>query len=164
MTNIFKTLYIKSTGYSYTHLGRMFLRMFVGVMLIQFALRQLVHPDDLSRMLPSINGMISEGTLIAVLVVEIACSFFIMVGFMTRVMVVPPFIIMLLAEIHSLASSAIPAYEMTWNSPCYIPMFFLGIYFFILLVGPGKISFDYFISLHFIHLADHDEEEELEEV
>ncbi len=43
-------------------------------------------------------------------------------------------------------------------------MFFLGIYFFILLVGPGKISFDYFLSLHFIHHDDQNEEDELEEV
>ena len=164
MTNIFKTLYIRTTGYSYTNLGRMFLRMFVGVMLIQFALRQIMHLDEMARMIPAFPGMGPEVTLVTAIVIEIACSFFIMVGFLTRLMVVPPFILMTLAEIHTLTSSSVPAYEMTWNQPCYIPMFFLGIYFFILLVGPGNISFDYFLSLHFIHQDDQDEEDELEEV
>lgn len=36
MTNIFKLIYIRSTGYSYTNMGRLFLRLFVGVMLMQF--------------------------------------------------------------------------------------------------------------------------------
>ena len=42
-------------------------------------------------------------------------------------------------------------------------MMFIGIYFFILLVGPGKISADYFLSLHIIH-TDNKSESELEEV
>ncbi len=117
MTNIFKTLYIRTTGYSYTHLGRMFLRMFVGVMLIQFALRQIMHLDEMARMIPAFPGMGPEVTLVTAIVIEIACSFFIMVGFLTRLMVVPPFILMTLAEIHTLTSSSVPAYEMTWNQP-----------------------------------------------
>ena len=40
---------------------------------------------------------------------------------------------------------------------------FLGIYFFILLVGPGKISVDYFLSLYLLHSND-ESESELEEV
>ena len=40
---------------------------------------------------------------------------------------------------------------------------FLGIYFFIFIVGPGKISIDYFLSLHLLH-SDNKSESELEEV
>ena len=40
---------------------------------------------------------------------------------------------------------------------------FLGIYFFILLVGPGKISVDYFLSLHILH-SNNQSESQLEEV
>ena len=41
MSNILKTIYIRTTGYSYTNLGRLFLRLFVGIMLMQFGIRQL---------------------------------------------------------------------------------------------------------------------------
>ena len=41
---------------------------------------------------------------------------------------------------------------------------FIGIYIYILLAGPGRISFDYFISLRIIEARGSAEEEELEEV
>ena len=59
MTNIFKTLYIRTTGYSlypsWTHVppgvfGK-------RVMLIQFALRQIMHHlDEMARMIPRVPG------------------------------------------------------------------------------------------------------------
>ncbi len=133
-------------------------------MLIQFALRQIMHLDEMARMIPAFPGMGPEVTLVTAIVIEIACSFFIMVGFLTRLMVVPPFILMTLAEIHTLTSSSVPAYEMTWNQPLLYPHVLSRHLLFILLVGPGKISFDYFLSLHFIHHDDQNEEDELEEV
>lgn len=87
-----------------------------------------------------------------------------MVGFCTRMMAVPPFIAMVVAEHYLLSNSPVSApYMLSWGDPGYVPMLFLGIYFFIFLVGPGKISVDYFLSLHFIH-TDDKSESELEEV
>lgn len=50
--------------------------------------------------------------------------------------------------------------------PGYLPLMFIGIYLFILLAGPGKISLDYFISIFIISARgkDQSETEELEEV
>ena len=48
--------------------------------------------------------------------------------------------------------------------PVYLPIMFIGIYIYMLIAGPGKISLDYFISLYIINLRGKDEEEELEEV
>ena len=56
-----------------------------------------------------------------------------------------------------------PSYMITWAMPGYLPVMFMGIYFFIILVGPGKISIDYFLSLHLLH-TDNKSESELEEV
>ena len=53
---------------------------------------------------------------------------------------------------------------LSWQQQGFLPVMFLGIYFFLLLVGPGKISIDYFMSLHLIHSEDRSEDEELEEV
>lgn len=163
MTNIFKTLYIRTSGYSYTNMGRLFLRLFVGVMLIQFGLRQIYHFDESLASFPSTLGMSPEVSLISMIVIELLCSLFIMAGFCTRMMVLPPFFAMLLAEHHLLTSAQVPTHDITWMQPGYLPIMFMGIYFFILLVGPGKISVDYFLSLHFIH-SDNQSESELEEV
>lgn len=162
--NSLKKIYIRTTGYSYTNMGRLFLRLFVGIMMMQFGIRQLSNFDAAKAMFPSILGIDPGVVLVLMISIEIGCSLFIMAGFMTRIMTVPPFISMIVAEyyiLHDLVSQA--PYMLSWSQQGYVPIMFLGIYFFIMLVGPGKISVDYFLSLHFIHTNDHSESE-LEEV
>jgi hypothetical protein len=164
MMNSLKKIYIRTTGYSYTNMGRLFLRLFVGIMMMQFGIRQLSNFDAAKAMFPSILGIDPGIVLVLMISIEIGCSLFIMAGFMTRIMTVPPFISMIVAEyyiLHDLVSQA--PYMLSWSQQGYVPIMFLGIYFFIMLVGPGKISVDYFLSLHFIHTNDHSESE-LEEV
>ena len=122
---LLKKLYFWSTGYSYTNLGRLFLRLFVGIMLLQFGIRQIGHFHDICDTFPAALGMDSATTLIVMIVIEVVCSTFIMFGFITRLMIVPPFVTM--------------------------------------VIGPGKISVDYFLSLHIIH-SDNQSESQLEEV
>ncbi len=160
----FKKLYFWGAGYSYTNLGRLFLRLFVGIMLLQFGVRQIIEFPSESAAFPSALGMSPSVSCIIMICIEIGCSLFIMAGFLTRLMIVPPFIAMVLAEyylLHNVASQA--SYMLQWNQTGYLPIMFLGIYFFLLLVGPGKISVDYFLSLHIIH-TDNKSEKELEEV
>ena len=159
-----KKIYVTTTGYSYTHLGRLFLRLFVGIMLLQFGIRQIGEAQMLSHSFPSVIGLGSEATLWTMISIEVVCSVFIMAGFLTRVMLLPPFIAMTMAAyylIHDVADKA--AYQLSWEHPAYLPVMFLGIFFFLMLVGPGKISVDYFLSLHLLHSSDHSEDE-LEEV
>lgn len=159
-----RKIYVTTTGYSYTHLGRLFLRLFVGIMLMQFGIRQLNETEMLYQTFPSVLGLGSEASLWIMICIEIGCSIFIMAGFITRVMIIPPFIAMTVAEyylLHDLSSSA--SYMLSWEQPGYLPIMFLGIYFFLILVGPGKISVDYFLSLHLLHSSDVSEDE-LEEV
>lgn len=163
MTNIFKQIYIRTTGYSYTNMGRLFLRLFTGVMLMQFGIRQMMYFDDAVSHFPSVLGMDPASSLVTMIVIEVASAVFIMAGFCTRLMVIPPFVAMILAEHHLLTQSPGASYMITWTEPGYLPVMFMGIFFFILLVGPGKISVDYFLSLHFIH-TDNQSESELEEV
>lgn len=163
MINLIKRLYIRFTGYSYTNMGRLFLRLFVGLMMLQFAVRQIMHFEEETLLMPQILGMSSETVQITMIVIELACSLFIMAGFCTRMMVLPPFVAMAIAESYLLQSAKQASYMITWDEPGYLPMMFMGIYFFILLVGPGKISVDYFLSLHIIH-SENQSEGELEEV
>lgn len=164
ITHWLKKFYFWTSGYSYTNLGRLFLRLFVGLMLMQFGIRQYLHFDEIVNDFPAVLCMSQEASCISMIVVEIICSLFIMIGFLTRIMTVPPFVAMILAEYHLLNTlQSPPSYMLAWSQPGYLPVMFLGIYFFILLVGPGKISVDYFLSLHIIH-TDNKSESELEEV
>lgn len=160
-----KRLYYKITGYSYTNLGRLFIRLFVGLMLMQFGIRQLMQFDQSVLTFPEVFGMTPDTSLTVMIIIEIACSLFIMCGFLTRLMVLPPFISMVLAAKYLLyTQTSVPTYDLGWQQQGYLPIMFLGIYFFILLVGPGKISVDYFLSLYLIHSDNREEDEELEEV
>lgn len=144
-------------------MGRLFLRLFVGVMLMQFGLRQLMNFDTASQVFPAVLGMDQTSSLTLMILIETICSLFIMAGFCTRLMVLPPFMAMILAEHYLLTQASGASYMISWSQSGYLPVMFMGIYFFILLVGPGKISVDYFLSLHFIH-SDNQSESELEEV
>ena len=164
LSRFLKRVYFRSTGYSYTNLGRLFLRLFVGIMLMQFGIRQLARFYELQHMFPSVLGMSPETSLVIMIAIEIICSLFIMFGFLTRLMILPPFIAMIMAEYHLLHNSAVEAaYLLDWQQQGYLPIMFLGIYFFLALVGPGKISVDYFLSLYIIH-TENKSEAELEEV
>lgn len=164
LSRFIKRTYFRTTGYSYTNLGRLFLRLFVGIMLMQFGIRQLARFYELQEHFPAVLGMGSEASLIVMICIELICSLFIMFGFLTRLMILPPFIAMILAEYHLLHNSAVEAtYLLDWQQEGYLPIMFLGIYFFLALVGPGKISVDYFLSLHIIH-TENKSEAELEEV
>lgn len=163
MLGFFKKFYIRTTGYSYTNMGRLFLRLFVGLMMMQFGVRQILHHSEAVAMMPQLCGISSEVLLNILIAVEVGCSVFIMFGFLTRLMSLAPMIAMIVAECWLLLNGGHAPYDITWWQPGYLPVMFIGIYFFIILVGPGKISVDYFLSLHFIH-SDNHSESELEEV
>lgn len=164
LQSILKNLYLALSGYSYTNLGRLFLRLFVGIMLIQFGVRQLTYFHEIKSIFPSVLGMDSELSLIVLISIEIICSLFIMMGFLTRLMSVVPLVVMIVAEYYILSDFTHQAsYMLNWQQQGYLPVMFCGIYFFLLLVGPGKISIDYFLSLHIIH-TENRSEDELEEV
>lgn len=159
-------LFIRFTGYTYSNMARLFIRLFVGIMFMQFGIRHLVNYSELSVDFPTILGWSPATCLILMIVIELVCSLFIMIGFLTRLSTIPPIISMVAAELH-IVRNLIPnhsIYGLDSTDPGYLPIMFLGIYLFILLAGPGKISLDYFISIFIIGRQGKDEKEELDEV
>ncbi|MCF0214234.1 MAG: DoxX family protein [Muribaculaceae bacterium] len=158
-------LFLKFTGFSYTNLARLFVRLFVGIMFMQFGIRQMMNFNILAPTFPTILGMSPDVCLMLMIVIEILCSFLIMIGLLTRLATIPPLISMIWAEYYivevmlkGLDFSALGL------EPGYVPVMFIGIYIYILLAGPGKISLDYLISLHILSATGKSEEEELEDV
>ena len=166
LKSILADTFVRFTGYAYSNLGRLFMRLFVGVMFIQFGIRQLVNYHTEVTTFPSILGMSSECGLIVLITIELVCSILIMAGFLTRLATIPPIIAMAVAEWHILYN-LLPdksIYSITSTQPGYVPVMFIGIFLFIILAGPGKVSLDYFISLFIINRRGKNEEEELEDV
>ncbi len=169
MSPVIKTLtdiYLRITGYTYSNMARLFLRLFVGVMFLQFGIRQLVNYEALRSTFPSVAGIPPETSLIIMITVELICSLCIMVGFLTRLATIPPIITMIAAEyyiIHDLLGD-FPLAGIDSTGPGFLPIMFIGIYCFLLIAGPGKISVDYGIALLLIERQNRDEKEELEEV
>ncbi len=81
------------------------------------------------------------------MVVEILCSVFIIIGFLTRIAIVPSMVLMWHAEEVIMRSAGTVSDQLFNFSPGY-PLMFMGIFVFMLLAGPGKISLDYILALH----------------
>lgn len=130
-------------------------------MMAQFGVRQLIGevPLDPVYSLGPIETGLHSGLVIFV---EIVCSFFIMIGLFTRIMIIPPFVLMIVAS-HEILMMTGNLTTSTVSMLC-VPFLFMGVYFFMLLVGPGKISVDYFFSLYLISKHHNGQEEDLEEV
>lgn len=159
-------VFMKLTGFSYTNMARLFMRLFVGIMFMQFGIRHLVNYHELSQTFPTILGMSHVAALDIMIIIELGCSIFIMAGFLTRLAVLPPIGSMIAAEYYILHDMLpdMPLYGLHSTDPGYLPIMFIGIFCFILLAGPGKISLDYFISIYILSRTERSEEEELEEV
>lgn len=158
--------FLQFTGFSYSNLGRLFVRLFVGVMFMQFGIRQLVNFYALQSTFPTVFGWSPTTCLILMIIIELVCSLFIMVGFFTRLSTIPPIVSMILAEyyiIHDMLGD-LELYGLDSVDPGYLPIMFIGFYLYLWLAGPGKISVDYFIALRIIQARGKTEEEELEEV
>ena len=157
---LFEQIYFKSTGYSFNNLGRLFLRLFFGLMMVQFGLRQLIGSDTgLSQF--AIPYLASDLKMWLVIIVEIICPFCVMIGFFTRVLILPPLILMIISAHHifvEFGTTGIDSVQLL-----SIPFLFMGIIGYLLLCGPGKISVDYFLSLYLIN-RNNGKEEDLEEV
>lgn len=163
-SSFLRQFYFKTTGYSFTHMGRLFLRLFIGLMLAQFGVRQLIIDNVMEANpffdIPFVASGLAEWLVITV---EIVCSFFIMIGLFMRVMMIPPLVLMICSCHHIAASFGLQSPEAIQLMS--VPFLFMGVYMFFILVGPGKISVDYFFSLYLINRHhDRDREEDLEEV
>ena len=148
MTGFIKNLFLYSVGHTYSNLSRLFLRLFTGIMFLQLCIRQMLDFDQLINTSAGFLGLSPESSITLLVVVELLCAVCIMLGFLTRLAVLFPLGLMLVAERIILSSQSSVPNELFNFAPGY-PVMFIGIFVFLLLSGPGKISLDYIIAAHF---------------
>ena len=165
MTNIpqwLKTFFMFNAGHTYNNLSRLFLRLFTGIMFLQMGVRQMTHIEEFANAAMGSMGLPSEGAIVAIVVVEIVCAVFIILGLCTRLALIPSIGIMIYAETVMVAATSVSsAGQMFIFEPGY-PIMFIGIFAYMLLAGPGKISLDYLIAIHTINEKDDEDSEVLE--
>lgn len=161
MMQFVKNMFMYGTTYTYTNLSRLFIRLFVGVMFLQFGIRQIVNFDAVAHNFSMVYGMSSETTLIVMICIEIGCSAFIMLGFLTRLATLPALFSMLIAVDRLTVDKVVLPEALGVTDPVFLPIMFIGIFIYILLAGPGKVSLDYLISLHLINRSKNFEDDEI---
>lgn len=160
----FKKLLLYSVGHTYGNLSRLFLRLFTGVMFMQFGIRQWIYFDYIASDMIEVMGMPGDVSLGLMIAIEIVCSTLIILGLCSRLAVVPPLITMTVAENVILTSIvSVPPAMLFSTQPGYVPILFIGIFVYMLLAGPGKVSLDYLIAIRLLG-ADKQAEDELEKV
>ncbi len=153
MSNFFKNLFLYSAGHTYSNLSRLFLRLFTGIMFLQLCIRQMLNFDKILPTFDGFLGMSPEASMTALVVVELLCAVCIMLGLLTRLAVLFPLGLMLVAENIFMSTNAVVPNQLFNFEPGY-PVMFIGIFVFLLLAGPGKISLDYIIAAHFTATVD----------
>lgn len=156
-----KTFFMFNAGHTYSNLSRLFLRLFTGIMFLQMGVRQMTHFGEFANAVVGAMGLPGENALVAIIVLEIVCAVFIILGLFTRIALLPSIGVMIYAETVMIAATKVSsAGQMFIFEPGY-PLMFLGIFAYMLLAGPGKISLDYLIAIHTISGEKDDEESEV---
>ena len=131
-------------------------------MFLQMGVRQMTHIEEFANAAMGSMGLPSEGAIVAIVVVEIVCAVFIILGLFTRLALIPSIGIMIYAETVMVAATSVSsAGQMFIFEPGY-PIMFIGIFAYMLLAGPGKISLDYLVAIHTINEKDDEDSEVLE--
>ena len=113
------------------------IRLFFGVLFFMHGLDKMTHFNELSYTFPSVFGFGSYVTLMLAIFCEFACSMFLMVGCLTRIVLIPMIVSMAVAffDIHD---AMMPDGELS--------LIYFMVFFGLFLIGPGRFSLDYLID------------------
>ena len=155
MKALFKRILLFCTGYTYSNLSRLFLRLFVGVMFLHVCVRQFMDLGHLPEGFDGFWSMAPDTSMMMLIIIESVCATLIILGFLTRIAVIPPLVVLCVAEVFAYSSYETVTPTLFTFQPGY-PVMFIGIFLFLLLSGPGKISLDYIISAQLLERNDDD--------
>jgi len=126
--------YFRGKGISFLIL---LLRLFFGVLFFMHGLDKMTNFSVLSDNYPSVLGLGSYTTLMVTIFCEFACSIFLMVGLMTRIVLIPMALAMAVAffDIHD---GMMPEGELS--------LIFMIVFIILFMTGPGKYSIDWLID------------------
>ena len=132
MKNLF--LKLTSADRNCQDVATLFLRLFVGCMMLTHGFAKIAMFSTLSQTFPDPLGVGSTLSLIMILFAEVGCSFLLILGLFTRLAAIPLMFGMIMATFVIHAADPFSVKE--------LPLLYLGIYFVLLLTGGGRFSLD----------------------
>lgn len=126
--------YLRGRGVSFVIL---FVRIFFGALFFMHGLDKMMNFSQLSETFPSVLGLGSYMTLMLSIFCEFACSIFLIVGMLTRIVLIPMIASMAVAffDIHD---GFMPEGELS--------LIYLIVFIVLFITGPGRYSADYLID------------------
>ena len=126
--------YFRGKGVSFLLL---FVRLFFGALFFMHGLDKMTNFNALSETYPSVLGLGSYTTLMVTIFCEFACSLFLMVGLMVRIVLIPMMVAMAVAffDIHD---GMMPEGELA--------LIFMIVFLVLFMTGPGRYSVDCLID------------------
>lgn len=110
------------------------MRLTFGILLMNHGYGKLSHFNETAQHMPSLFGMSGAMTTALVVFAEFFCALFVVLGLFTRLACIPVIICMVYALFKSHNGDVFGQGEMA--------SLYLGAYFVLLIIGPGKVSVD----------------------
>lgn len=117
-----------------TDLAILILRTAFGGLFLFHGLTKLISFDKFLPMFPDLIGIGSRTSFILVIFAELFCGFFVLIGFLTRITVIPIFITMAVAFFIAHAKDDFVMKE--------LPLLYLLLSIVVFVLGSGKFSID----------------------
>lgn len=163
MIKIAKKVFVYMSTHTYTNLSRLFLRLFIGVILLQLGINQIAHFEEFVN-LPGFWGLSGETSLSIVISTGVICSTLMILGLFTRVAILPLLVMNFNAVLLVLNGLSTASGEVFGMQPMLSPFLITGILAYFLIAGPGKISLDYILARYIVSSeGDREEEQTLED-
>lgn len=116
----------------------LFIRLFVGFLMLTHGWAKLMNFGPLAGSFPDPIGLGSTVSLVLIILAEVGCSLLLIFGLLTR-----------LATLPLMFGMGVAIFSIHANDPFQVKelaVVYFGIYFMLLLTGPGKFSVDCLIS------------------
>ena len=125
---------ILATHSLHTDLASLFLRLVVGSLFVHYGYQKFMSFDEYLPKFPDLIGIGSKLSFILVIFAELVCGFFVAIGLLTRLSIIPIFITMTIA--YFLAHATDPFQAKT------LPFVYMILCIVIFILGSGKFSVD----------------------
>lgn len=128
---------ILSTRSLNSDLATLFLRLIFGGLFVKYGYMKFVNYDHILPMFGDVIGIGAKLSFNLVIFAELICGFFVLIGLLTRLSVIPIFITMIVAYFVAHANDPFDVKQ--------VAFIFLALSVVIFILGSGKYSVDRFV-------------------
>ena len=125
---------ITSTDRNCVDVATLFLRLFVGCMMLMHGWAKIVAFPTLAATFPDPLGMGSTVSLVMILLADVGCSVLLILGLLTRLATLPLIFGMVVVTFVIHGADPFAAKELS--------ILYIGMYIVLLLIGGGRFSLD----------------------